>query len=97
VQIADIVYYKFWFLSSGQERKEMEGRGDSTTVMYEVWLTRDAQKFYEDADDPLARRLNRCFEQLQRNPYEYPDIKRLEGPLAGHWRYRVAIDVGYTA
>jgi len=57
--------------------------------MYEVWLTSDAQKFYQDADDPLVRRLNRCFDQLQRNPYGHPNIQRLKGPLAGHWRYRV--------
>ncbi|HEY68203.1 MAG: type II toxin-antitoxin system RelE/ParE family toxin [Chloroflexi bacterium] len=57
--------------------------------MYEIWLTRDAQKFYQAADDPLTTRLNRCFDQLRRNPYRHPNIKRLKGPLAGHWRYRV--------
>lgn len=30
--------------------------------MYEVLLTCDAQKFYQSADDPLVRRLNRCFD-----------------------------------
>jgi len=57
--------------------------------MYEVLLTRDAQKFYQGADAPLVRRLNRCFDQLRRNPYEHPNIKRLRGPLEGYWRYRV--------
>jgi mRNA interferase RelE/StbE len=57
--------------------------------MYEVLLTRDAQKFYQSADAPLVRRLNRCFDQLRHNPYEHPNIKRLKGSLAGHWRYRV--------
>lgn len=57
--------------------------------MYEIRLTRDAQKFYQAADAPLVRRLNRCFDQLRRNPYGHPNIKRLKGPLAGHWRYRV--------
>ncbi len=52
--------------------------------MYEVLLTHDAQKFYQSADDPLVRRLNRCFDQLRRNPYEHPNIKRLKGPLAGY-------------
>jgi len=61
--------------------------------MYEIWLTRDAQKFYQDADDPLVRRLNRCFDQLRCNPYEHPNIKRLKGPLAGSWRYRSVIGV----
>jgi mRNA interferase RelE/StbE len=64
--------------------------------MYEVWLTSDAQKFYRDADDPLVRRLNRCFEQLQRNPYEHPNIKRLKGPLAGLGAIGWAIGAWYT-
>lgn len=57
--------------------------------MYDIWLTRDARKFYQDADDHLVKRLNRCFDQLQRNPHRHPNIKRLKGPLAGYWRYRV--------
>jgi len=58
--------------------------------MYEILLTRAAQKFYQAADDPLARRLNRCFDQLRRNPHRHPNIKRLKGPLVGHWRYHVS-------
>ena len=57
--------------------------------MYEVFLTREAQRFYEEADPVLVRKLNRCFEHLRENPYEHPNIKRLKGPLAGHFRYRV--------
>jgi mRNA interferase RelE/StbE len=57
--------------------------------MYEVRLTRDAQRFYETAEEALARRLNRCFDQLRQNPYAHPNIRRLKGPLAGQWRYRV--------
>lgn len=57
--------------------------------MYEVLLTHDVQKFYQSADNPLARRLNRCFDQLRRDPYQHPNIKRLKSPLAGYWPYRV--------
>ena len=57
--------------------------------MYELMLTHEAQKFYERADAPLVRRLHRCFEQLRENPYEHPNIKRLKGPLAGYFRYRI--------
>lgn len=57
--------------------------------MYELILTREAQRFYKRADPPLVRRLHRCFEQLRKNPYEHPNIKRLRGPLAGYFRYRV--------
>ena len=57
--------------------------------MYEVRLTRDARTFYEAADNVLARRLNRCFDQLRQDPYAHPNITRLKGPFAGQWRYRV--------
>jgi len=57
--------------------------------MYKLTLTREAQKFYDQADAPLVRRLNRCIEQLIKNPYEHPNIKRLRGPLSGYLRYRI--------
>ena len=57
--------------------------------MFEVQLTRDAQKFYQGTDSSMARRLNRCFDQLRRDSYEHPNIKRLKGSLTGYWRYRV--------
>lgn len=57
--------------------------------MYEIRLTRDAQAFYETADKTLAKQLNRCFDQLRQDPYTHPNIKRLKGPLAGQWRYRI--------
>lgn len=57
--------------------------------MYEVFLTREAQDFYEQADPVLVRKLNRCFQYLREDPYRHPNIKRLKGPLAGHFRYRV--------
>ena len=53
--------------------------------MYDVFLTREAQRFYEDAAPTLVRKLNRCFRHLREDPY----IKRLKGPLAGYFRYRV--------
>jgi mRNA interferase RelE/StbE len=56
--------------------------------MYDLFLTRDAQCFYEDADPVLVRKLNRCFRYLRNDPYDHPNIKRLKGPLAGQFRYR---------
>ena len=58
--------------------------------MYELFLTREAQQFYEKADAVLARKLNRCFRYLQSDPYEHPNIKRLKGSLDGYFRYRVS-------
>jgi len=57
--------------------------------VYELVLTREAQKFYEKAEPPLVRQLHRCFEPLREAPYEHPNIRRLKGPLAGYFRYRV--------
>lgn len=57
--------------------------------MYELILTRKAQRFYENADSSLVPRLNRCFEQLAQNPYQHPNIKPLKGTLLGRFRYRV--------
>ena len=57
--------------------------------MYEVFLTKEAQHFYEGADPVLVRKLNRCFRHLCNDPYEHPNIKRLKGPLTGRLRYRV--------
>jgi mRNA interferase RelE/StbE len=57
--------------------------------MYELVFSRSAARFYEKADSRLARRLNRCFEQLQQNPYEHPNIKRLSRPLSAYYRYRL--------
>ena len=57
--------------------------------MHDLVLTTEAQQFYEQADLPLVRQLHRCFDQLRQNPYQHPNIKRLRGPLAGSFRYRV--------
>ena len=57
--------------------------------MYDVLLTHEAQRFYEQADPILVRKLNRCFQYLGKDPYEHPNIKRLRGPLVGSLRYQV--------
>ncbi len=51
--------------------------------MFEVHLSPSAGAFYAIADQPLARKLARCFQQLERNPRRHNNIKRLSGPLAG--------------
>lgn len=57
--------------------------------MYELFLTREAHRSYEEADPVLVRKLNRCFETLQDDPYRHPNVKRLRGSLAGYLRYRM--------
>ena len=57
--------------------------------MYDVILSPEAQAFYAAADPPLARKLARCFAQLERDPRRHSNIKRLTGRFAGLHRYRV--------
>jgi mRNA interferase RelE/StbE len=57
--------------------------------MFEVILSPEARIFYHQADPPLARKLARCFAQLERDPRRHNNIKRLSGKLAGRLRYRI--------
>ena len=57
--------------------------------MFEVILSPDAEEFFAKAARPLARKLARCFRQLEHEPRRHNNIKRLKGELAGYLRYRV--------
>ena len=57
--------------------------------MFEVVLTHEALRTYRKADAVLARKLNRCFDVIARNPFSHPNIKRLSGLLRGRFRYRI--------
>ena len=57
--------------------------------MFEVILSPESQDFYAAADHPLARRLARCFGQLEREPRRHNTIKMLAGEFKGKRRYRV--------
>jgi len=59
--------------------------------MFEVILSPEARTFYARADQPLAKKLARCFSQLERDPRPSAsnNIKRLTGEFAGLWRYRI--------
>ena len=56
--------------------------------MHEVILAPEAQEFFAAADAPLAKKLARCFEQLERDPRKHANIKRLTGEFTGYRRYR---------
>ena len=57
--------------------------------MFEVVLSPEVAAFYAEADLPLARKLARCFAQLESEPRRHNNIKRLTGEFAGLLRYRV--------
>jgi mRNA interferase RelE/StbE len=57
--------------------------------MFEVILSPEAQAFFASADKPLAKKLSRCFSELERDPRQHNNIKRLKGKYLGLSRYRV--------
>ncbi len=57
--------------------------------MFEVILSPEAGAFFAAADLPLARKLGRCFRQLEGDPRRHNNIKRLSGKFIGLLRYRV--------
>jgi mRNA interferase RelE/StbE len=57
--------------------------------MFKVVLSESAFNFYSNCDKILAKKLNRCFDLLSRNPYESNNINRLSGALNDYFRYRV--------
>ena len=56
--------------------------------MFELILSPEVRAFFAAADPPLARKLARCFRQLEQDPRRHNNIKRLSGELAGRLRYR---------
>jgi mRNA interferase RelE/StbE len=57
--------------------------------MFEVILSPEAEAFFASAEKPLARKLARCFAELEREPRRHNNIKRLTGKHSGLSRYRV--------
>lgn len=55
---------------------------------FEVLLMPAALKFYRSCPEELAKRLNKCFEDLENNPFGGRNIKVLRGEKK-RYRYRV--------
>ena len=65
--------------------------------MYKVELSREAQRFYNQCDKPIAKKLARCFQSLEKNPRQRNNVKPLKGEFAGSFRYRVGdLRIVYT-
>ena len=58
-------------------------------MTYKVVLSLSAEKFYLKCDKSLAKKLVRCFQNLENNPRYHPNIKSLKGNYSGCYRYRV--------
>ena len=57
--------------------------------MFEVYLSREAEKIYLKANPKTTRLLDKCFAYLEESPLAGPNIKRLKGKLEGSFRYQV--------
>jgi mRNA interferase RelE/StbE len=57
--------------------------------MYSLVLSAEAEKVYVSSEPSLAKKLARCFEQLEQNPRFHPNIKPLKSNFAGYYRYRI--------
>ncbi|MGV0106319.1 Type II toxin-antitoxin system RelE/ParE family toxin [Nostoc sp. DSM 114160] len=57
--------------------------------MYNVVLSAKAEDIYATADQALAKKVARCFEQLEQNPRFHPNVKPLKGDFAAYYRYRI--------
>ncbi|MCB0190574.1 MAG: type II toxin-antitoxin system RelE/ParE family toxin [Anaerolineae bacterium] len=57
--------------------------------MYDIVLTREAQKDYQKLAKSVAKRINQCLDNLREYPLQYPQAIPLKGRLAGYYRWRV--------
>lgn len=57
--------------------------------VWQVVLTKPAEKVYDRVDEDMQQRLDRCFEELEENPLYGTSIKPLTGQLRGLYCYRV--------
>ena len=57
--------------------------------MFEVYLSREAEKIYLKATSKTTRLLDNCFKHLEESPLFGPNIKRLMGKLEGSFRYQI--------
>ena len=57
--------------------------------MHTVEFTPAATRAYAAADRPLAKKIARCIEQLERDPRGSNNAEPMVGPDAGKWRYRI--------
>lgn len=57
--------------------------------MYEVLVSHEAEKYYKKQNRNTKRKLNKCIDDLGKEPLLDPHIKRLHGKLEGKYRYKI--------
>jgi mRNA interferase RelE/StbE len=58
--------------------------------MYEVLVSHEADKYYKKQNRDTKRRINKCIDNLIREPLFGLHIKKLHGELEGKYRYEVS-------
>jgi mRNA interferase RelE/StbE len=57
--------------------------------MYNVVLLSKAEKYYSKCDKTTAKRLEKCFESMETDPFAYGTVKPLYGKFQGLYRARI--------
>lgn len=57
--------------------------------MYELLISHEAEKYYKKQDKDARQRLNKCIDNLGKEPLYGSHIKRLHGELEGKYRYEM--------
>ncbi len=80
-----------WVDAINQGLKASE-KGETVRVakkeIWEILLTKPAERVYDKTGKSIRQRLDNCFEDLEQNPLYGNNIKPLTGQLKGLLRYR---------
>ncbi len=57
--------------------------------IWEIFLTKPAEKTFDKSKPDMQKRLARGLDELEQNPIHGPKIRPLTGQLKGLYRYRV--------
>lgn len=64
--------------------------GQRLEKMYEILISHEAEKYYKRQDKDTKQRLNKCIENMSKEPQSGPHVKRLHGELEGKYRYEMS-------
>jgi mRNA interferase RelE/StbE len=56
---------------------------------WEIVLTKPAEKVYDKSPKDMQKRLDICFEELEKNPFYNSNVRPLTGKLKRLYRYRI--------
>jgi mRNA interferase RelE/StbE len=57
--------------------------------MYEVYISREAEKYYKKLDKSSKKRINNSISSISKKPLSGIHIKKLWGVLEGKYRYAI--------